>query len=513
MNTLNVMTQRLLIRTLFILFGVWATTVTTVADTLPNMIFIMTDDQGWGDVSYNGHPKIKTPNLDAMAASGIRFDRFYATASVCSPTRASCLTGRNNWRMNISNPMRADEGHLPQEEITIAEALKAKGYATGHFGKWHVGGFDAETAGSHVMPPWEAGFDECFSTHNVIVTHDPYAKLGKGGIKACYWHNGRNIPLDEGQNDPSLRGDDAAIVMTKAVDFIREQAAAEKPFLALVWFHNVHTPLGKNTELMKQYADCDPKEQVYFSNITAVDTQVGVLRAELRELGVADSTMVWFTSDNGPNLKGKKDVKLAAAQGGKFAYTPLGSSGAFRGWKRDCYEGGLRMPGILEWPAGITRPFATEFAAVTSDYFPTALDAAGIPLPTDRQYDGISLLPLIEGLETERKSPIGFHCNGMQAWTENRYKIVRTIKAKKKSSAQWELYDLIADPFEENSLAPKHPEIVQRMSGDFAKWAESAQADQQKVIAQHYLLGSTPLRKRDVESNNSPRRLRADANP
>jgi arylsulfatase A-like enzyme len=368
----------------------------TAEPTRPNMVFVMTDDQGWGDVGYNGHPKIKTPHLDAMAAAGIRFDRFYATASVCSPTRASCLTGRNNWRMNISNPMRADEGHLPQEEITIAESLKTKGYATGHFGKWHVGGFDAETAGSHVMPPWNAGFDECFSTHNVIVTHDPYAKLGKGGIKACYWHNGRNISLTEAQNDPTLRGDDAAIVMNKAIGFIRAQVADGKPFLALIWFHNVHTPLGKNPELMKQYAECDPKEQIYFSNITAVDTQVGVLRSALRELDVADNTMVWFTSDNGPNLKGKKDVK------------------------------------------------------------------------------------------TERKNPIGFHCNGMQAWTENRYKIVRTIKAKKKPSAQWELYDLIADPFEENDLAPKHPEIVQRMSGDFAKWAESVQADQQEVIAQHY---------------------------
>ena len=107
--------------------------------------------------------------------------------------------------------MRADEGHLPQEEITIAEALKTKGYATGHFGKWHVGGFDEETAGSHVMPPWQAGFDECFSTRNVIITHDPYAKLGRGGIKACYWRNGRNIPLREARRDPTLRGDDAAI--------------------------------------------------------------------------------------------------------------------------------------------------------------------------------------------------------------------------------------------------------------------------------------------------------------
>jgi arylsulfatase A-like enzyme len=472
----------------------------TADTTLPNMIFVMTDDQGWGDVGYNGHPKIETPHLDEMAAEGMRFDRFYATASVCSPTRASCLTGRNNWRMNISNPMRADEGHLPQEEITIAEALKEKGYATGHFGKWHVGGFDPETSGTHVMPPWEAGFDECFSTHNVLVTHDPYAKLGKGGIKACYWHNGRNIPLDEAQSDPSLRGDDAAIVMNKAIEFIRTQSAGEKPFLVLVWFHNVHTPLGKNPELMKQYADCDPKEQIYFSNITAVDTQVGKLRSELRKLGVADNTMLWFTSDNGPNLKGKTDVKFSGAQGGKFNYTPIGSAGAFRGWKRDCYEGGLRMPGILEWPAKIKQPIRTDFAAVTSDYFPTALDVAGIPLPTDRQYDGISLLPLIEGKVQQRGAAIGFHCNGMEAWTERQYKIVRTIKAKKKPSSQWELYDLLVDPFEEHDLAATNHEIVQKMASDFHRWAESAGADEQKVIAKYHQNRAKPNKAKTKKS-------------
>ena len=480
------MKQLLLIRILSIVCAALGLEA-LAANSLPNMIFLMTDDQGWGDVAYNGHPKIKTPNLDAMAKAGIRFDRFYAGASVCSPTRASCLTGRCNWRVNINTPLRADEGHLPQEEITLPEALKEKGYATGHFGKWHLGAFDREMAGPHaqVMPPWKAGFEECFSTFNVLVTHDPYAKLGKHGIEGSYWHNGRNIPLEEGQKDPTLRGDDAAIVMNKSIGFIRKQVAERKPFLAVIWFHNVHTPLGKNPKLMKQYADYEPQEQVYYSNITAVDTQVGVLRKELRKLGVAENTMVWFASDNGPNLKGKKNVMYGKAQGGRFNYTPIGSSGAYRGWKRDCYEGGLRMPGILEWPAKVKKPFATDIPVVTSDYFPTALDAAGIPLPADREYDGISLMPLIEGRMDARKGAIGFHCRGMQAWTETRYKIVRTL-AKKKPSSQWELYDLLADPFEEKDLAKQRPEIVARMAKDFLAWAKSVEADQQKVIEKYY---------------------------
>ena len=453
---------------------------------LPNMVFLMTDDQGWGDVGYNGHPKIKTPHLDDMAKSGLRFDRFYAGASVCSPTRASCMTGRCNWRVSINDPSRADEEHLPQEEITLPEALKAKGYATGHFGKWHLGGFDEKMAKGpvHVMPPWKAGFEECFSTFNVLVTHDPYAKIGKHGIEGLYWHNGRNIPFEEAQKDPTLRGDDAAIVMNKAIPFIREQAKAKKPFLAVIWFHNVHPPLGKNPELMKQYADCSVKEQIYYSNITAVDTQVGALRRALRELEIADNTMVWFTSDNGPNLKGKKEVMIGKAQGGKFTYTPLGSTGAYRGWKRYLYEGGILMPGILEWPGRIKKPFVTDIPAVTSDYFPTALAAANIPLPNDRDYDGINLLPLIDGKMKKRKG-IGFHCRGMQAWVEHRYKVIR-LTSKKREPNPWELYDLLADPFEEKDLAKELPEVVRRMEEEFTVWATSVQADEQKVLDKYH---------------------------
>jgi len=430
----------------------------TRGDDRPNMIFIMSDDQGWGDVAYNGHPILQTPNLDEMASSGICFTRFYAGASVCSPTRASCLTGRNNWRMNINGPLAADEGHLPSSEITLAEVLADHGYATGHFGKWHVGGFDTETAGAHVMPPWHAGFQECFSTHNVLRTFNPYEKLGKGGIQACYWHNGRNIPLSEAQHDASLHGDDAAIVMNKAITFIQQHS--NKPFLAFIWFHNVHTPLGKNPHLMALYSGCTDQEQIYFSNITAIDKQIGRLRKTLRESNLSDNTMVWFTSDNGPNLKGKKSPKSATAQNGKFVYTALGSSGAYRG--------------------RIKTPRRIDFPAVTSDYFPTALAAVGLPLPNDRAYDGMNLLPIIEQDAQYKRPPIGFHCNGMEAWTSTPYKIVRSIKNKKKEELEWELYDLAQDPFEERNLATRKPALVKKMAAEFDTWAAAVQLDHSK---------------------------------
>ncbi len=452
----------------------------------PNIIFVMTDDQGWGDVGYNGHPHIKTPSLDAMAKAGMRFDRFYAAASTCSPTRATCLNGRNNWRVNISSPLRIGEAHLPAEEITLPEAIKSAGYVSGHFGKWHVGGFTKE-AGVHMMTPGMAGFDHWFSTPNVLPTYDPYAKGFKAGTKEMYWDNGRNIPMEEARKDPTLRGDDAAIVMNKAMGFIRTQAKANKPFMTFIWLHNVHTPLGRNPELIKLYPKCSSQEQTYFSNITAIDIQVGRLRKELRTLGIAENTMLWFTSDNGPNLKGKKIVKFAKAQGGKFNYTPIGSTGAFRGYKRHMHEGGTRVPGILEWPAKIKVGRITNFPAVTTDYFPTVLDALGIPLPKDRAYDGISLMPLVEGTATRRKTPIGFHCNGWDAWTEHQYKIVRQGK-----KAEWELYDLLEDPFEEHNLAKTKPEVVARLLMDYTAWAASCAAEGEKYAKRYPPLPRVP---------------------
>jgi len=249
---------------------------------LPNFIYCITDDQGWGDVGYNGHPILKTPELDAMAADGLRCDRFYAAASVCSPTRATVVTGRNNWRVNISSPTAYGEASLPKEEITLGQYLKPLGYTSAHFGKWHIGEFDKEIAKHHYMPPWEAGFDVTFSTRNVIATYDPYQKTSKGksgdellkANKMLYYDNGVMIPMEKALKDPSLKGDDSRIVMDRAETFIRDMAKDDKPFYIYLCFHAVHTPLVTIPEYHKKfYSDLDAKSANYFSNISAIDGQ------------------------------------------------------------------------------------------------------------------------------------------------------------------------------------------------------------------------------------------------
>ena len=310
----------------------------------PNIILVMTDDQGWGDAGYNGHPELKTPHLDQFAAEGVRFDRFYAAAPVCSPTRGSSITGRHPYRYGI---FFANVGHLPPEEVTLAEALKTQGYATGHFGKWHLGTLTRdiedgrrggrEDQAEHYSPPWDNGFDECFSTENAVPTWDPMRDMR---IPGKYWTGPGEWATD------NLEGDDSRVIMDRALPFIHKHAAAETPFLSVIWFHTPHEEVRGGPEYRKQYAHLTEDKQHYYACITAMDEQVGRLRRELKELGIADNTMLWFCSDNGP-----------AGEGGGCAQHPgkrqQGSPGPFRGRKGSLYEGGVRVAGILHYPNGI----------------------------------------------------------------------------------------------------------------------------------------------------------------
>ncbi len=434
----------------------------------PNIILCMTDDQGWGDTGYNGHKVLKTPALDEMSRSGIRFDRWYAGAPVCSPTRGTCMTGRHPYRYGIFG---ANVGHVRKQEITLAEALKTQGYVTGHFGKWHLGTLTKTVKESnrggprgvkHYSPPWENGFDVCFSTEAKVPTYDPMItpvgwKRSKGirpgkPFRTYYWTG-----PDQRVRD-NLSGDDSRIIMDRVIPFIEgavRGGRGPRPFLAVVWFHAPHLPVVAGPKHRAIYKDQPEAAQHYYGCITAMDEQVGRLRAKLRQLGVADNTMLWFCSDNGPEGRQYNGMN--------------GSAGPFRGRKRSLFEGGVRVPGLLVWPARIKTPRVVETPCCTSDYFPTVMDVLGLRMRGQPEpIDGVSLLPIVEGKVTSRPAPIAFEARKQLSLTDNRYKLISQDAGK-----TYQLFDLISDPGETKDLSSDNPEIIKRMSSALERWRRS----------------------------------------
>lgn len=437
------------------LLGLWLAAAVATAAPRPNVILMMADDLGWGDVGFNGGTTIHTPELDRMASSGLVFERFYAAAPVCSPTRGSCLTGRHPFRYGIFS---ANVGHLKACERTLAEMLGELGYATGHFGKWHLGTLAKDFSGKggrqpekNFMTPAMAGFGEWFSTEYAVATWDPYDPKNQHGggrfdPRRLYWHNGENV------TEP-LAGDDSRIVMDRAIPFIEKAAKAEQPFFAVIWFHAPHSPVVGGPEYRRRYAEHPVPNQHYYACVSALDEQVGRLRKALRELGVADNTLLTFCSDNGPARQGDPEH--------------VGSPGPFRGFKTTLWEGGIRVPGVIEWPARI-KPGRTGFAAVTSDYLPTVAGMVGAEVVGE--IDGRSLLPVFDGGLAERKEPIGFQSGGQQAWMGGNLKLIRA-----KGGKGFQLYDLKADPGEATDIAADHPEDVARMKAALEKWVASCE--------------------------------------
>ena len=417
--------------------------------TRPNIILAMADDLGWGDVSFHGHKVLKTPNLDAMAAAGLRMDRFYAGAPVCSPTRGSCLTGRHPYRYGIFFA-NADDGttapskySLPREEITIAEALKPLGYRTAHLGKWHLGDFE----GPKRSAPSDHGFDEYFSTVRKVRTLNPEG----------YFDNGKQLP--------ELQGDDSRILMDRALDFIRRAHAAGQPFLLVLWFHTPHLPVLADAAHRAPFSRYTEKQQHYWGAITAMDEQMGRLRTALRDFKIAGNTMLWWASDNGP-------------EGNQEDSNNPGTAGPWRGRKRSLFEGGVRVPAMLEWPARVKPGRRTDVVCSTLDYFPTILDLAGVkPAAPQRPSDGVSLRPLIDGSTKARPTPVAFETMGDArgslhlALFENRYKLITDLDDKPDM-----LFDLTSDPAESRNLAAAMPERVKAMRARLVAWRESCRA-------------------------------------
>ncbi len=441
------------------------------SDKLPNIILCMADDQGWGDMGYNGHPVIQTPNFDAMAAEALRFDRFYAAAPVCSPTRGSVLTGRHPNRFACFSWGRT----LRPQEITIAEVLKEAGYVTGHFGKWHLG---SVRLGSPVNPG-ESGFDEWFSAPNFF-DNDPI--LSREGIAV------------------QTEGESSMVTVDAALEFIRKHKDSGKPLFAVVWFGSPHGPHLAIEEDRVLYEDQPENLQHFYGEITGMDRAFGKLREELKTLDDHENTILWYCSDNG-GLPG------------------VGSTGG-RGDKGDIYEGGLRVPAIIEWPARIKEPGFTPFPANTSDIFLTLLEIVGVKADADRPLDGISLVPVLAKQEKSRTKPMGFWhypANGVRtpsaqwmaelleaqrngnmvgdsirlrlddiqvrdqysldtlaghaAWLDWPWKLHRI--QDKDGEVRWELYQLEMDPMESKNLANNETEKAGEMKSGLEAWQRS----------------------------------------
>ncbi|MDP6633969.1 MAG: sulfatase-like hydrolase/transferase [Phycisphaerae bacterium] len=439
----------------------------TGAPSRPNVILCMTDDQGWGDTGYNGHPHLKTPNLDKMASEGVRFDRFYSAAPVCSPTRGSCITGRHPNRYGIWFAM---DGHIKPQELTIYEALKARGYATGHFGKWHLGTLTREKGAQnrwgvwsrkpreHYSPPWVNGVEACFVTESKVPTWDPMKTpehwKRKGNKEDKPFGNDYFVGPDKIARD-NLEGDDSRVIMDRVVPFIKQAVAVKKSFLAVVWFHTPHSPVLAGPKHLAMYKDRPEHEAHYYGCLTAMDQQVGRLRKTLNELSVSEDTIMFFCSDNGPARQGKK--------------RHVGSPGPFRGFKLSLLEGGIRVPGIMVWPRRIKQPRVVKTPACTSDYVPTIYEALNIkPKAQPTPLDGISLLGAVFRNETKRAKPIAFAVHGQIALIDNRYKIYSRNRGK-----TYSLYDLVDDPGEKKDLADKRPDILKSMKKTLESWRQS----------------------------------------
>lgn len=397
----------------------------------PNIILVMADDMGWGQTGYYNHPVLKTPNLDAMAANGLRFDRFYAGAPNCSPTRASIMTGRSNDRTGVEN-----HGYgLRKQERTVAQALREGGYATGHFGKWHLNGLrgpGVPILASDDHNPGAFGFDEWLSVTNFF-DRDP-------------------IMSRKGQFE-EFEGDSSEIIVAEALEFIRRQAAAERPFFTVIWYGTPHSPFVASEADRAAFLDLDGASQNHYGELVAMDRSIGALRKGLRDLAVESDTLLWFCSDNGglPNIKPE-------------------TVGGLRGFKNSVYEGGLRVPGIVEWPRQISEGRATSYPAATMDIFPTVAAVAGLPesvMISPR--DGVSLVPVFTGEQENREEPIPFRHTGRAALIDNDFKLL----TQEIGSGNYELYNLVQDPKENQNLAEADPAVAARLQAQLEAWIRS----------------------------------------
>lgn len=418
----------------------------------PNVVLLFADDLGYGDVGFNGRTLWQTPTLDALAKQGTTLRRFYTAAAVCAPSRGALLTGKYTIHTGVTGNGSYD---LPSTEVTIAEALKSRGYATGAFGKWHAGAARPGTSGQTF--PLDQGFDEFFGFTNAGAAWQKFPKK--------LW-DGRTQKPSEGFAD--------TLFTTRAIDFITRHK--DEPFFAYVPYTTPHgvieAPADEIRERAKTIKDADPNHPVtatYAAGITQLDKEVGRILKTLDDLKLAENTIVIFTSDHGATFE-----KLS-----EFAPIDLDSNAPFRGQKRTLWEGGIRVPGVIRWPGKVPGGVESHEPISTIDLFPTLLAAAGDTTGSAWKVDGANVLDAITGNGKVPERTLFWE------WDENNAKYYAALRGNLKlviaGGNRPELYDVERDVAERIDLQARHPRIVKQLRAELDAWiATTVEASKQK---------------------------------
>lgn len=427
----------------------------------PNIIFILADDMGWGDLSCYGHPELKTPNIDRLAERGKLFTQFYVNSGVCSPSRVAFTTGQFPARHGVhghfstveDNEARAMPNWLDTSAPSLARQLKAEGYATAHFGKWHMSTTDDSVPAPE---PVEYGFDR---------------SLG-------YLSTGPKLLGDSKKTDPYFRAKTTAAIVDESIKFIENNKGT--PFYINAWTLIPHTVLNPTPEQMEPFMEYAPKIKgkphvgsrvVYYSTITDFDTQIGRLMDKLDEMGIADNTILIVTSDNGP-----EDIML---EGGGASHSGIGATGPFRGRKRSLYEGGIRVPLVISWPDRIEAgSIDNDSVVAAADFMPTLCRLAGAEIPAGvNAPDGEDVSDIFTSEARARKEPLMWeyhyemiighiiHKNPMMAIRDGDWKLLMNP-----DGSRVELYNIPEDPTELDNVADEQHAMVDLLSKKLLQW-------------------------------------------
>ena len=441
-----------------ILVGILLASSHAVAETKPNIVFIFADDWGWGDLSCHGHPYVKTPNIDRLAAEGTDFHRFTVASGVCSPSRTAVMTGHFPARYNIdghfawvpSNAKRNMPDWLDPQAPLLPRLLKGGGYATAHFGKWHLS--------NNMIPdsplPSEYGYD-AYGAFNCA---------------------GEQMPVHEDSRHASA--------------FIEKSHHAGKPFFVNLWLHEPHTPFHTVPKYRWRFRDLEERDNIYASVLSHADDRIGEVLDTLDRLGVAENTLVIFSSDNGP-ARAARPTELAlmhdtATGAGYGIGAARGITGGRKGYKGALFEGGIGVPFIARWPGRIAAGKVDGTSLMSAvDLLPTFCEVAGVDLPGSYAPDGLSQMAALLGNgKAKREKPLFWKMQS--AWPARKTQPYHWVSwaivdenwklVANRDSSHVELFDITADPKEQTDVQEQNPKVVERLLAKIAKWKETLPA-------------------------------------